>query len=122
MTRTTEILFVEDDPDLRDLVAAFLGAEGYEVETAGDGREALAVVERRMPRLLLLDLKMPVMDGKEFAARFHDRYDRIVPIVVVTASDDARGRAEEVGASGYVSKPFDLDALLAVVARHCASA
>ncbi len=112
-----KILVVDDDQDLLTLVAFVLEGEGYVVETASDGRQALAALERCMPDLILLDVKMPVMNGWEFAREFHARYNSRAPIVVVTAADDARKRAEEVGASAWVGKPFDLDALTAAVAR-----
>ncbi len=112
------VLVIDDDQDLLELMAFVLSAEGFDVQTAGDGREALGEVERSMPGLILLDMKMPVMNGWEFAAEFHKRYDGGAPIVVVTAAENAEKRAEEIGASGWVSKPFDVGYLVRVVRRH----
>ncbi len=106
------VLVVDDDRDLLSLIRFVLEQEGYQVETAAHGRDALRAVERGMPDLILLDMKMPVMDGWGFCAEFHARYGSQVPIVVLTASEDARKAAEQVGASGWVGKPFDLDDLL----------
>lgn len=111
------ILVVEDDRDLRDLMELALTDVGYRVVTAGDGREALARVAREMPSLILLDMKMPVMSGWEFATTFRGQYDRAVPIVVVTAAHDAVRRAAGIGADAHLDKPFDLEELFAVVAR-----
>ncbi|MDA8218889.1 MAG: response regulator [Dehalococcoidales bacterium] len=92
--------------------------EGYRVQTALDGEEGLASVEREMPGLILLDMKMPVMNGWGFVEKFRARHDHACPILVITASDSARAMAEEVGAAGYIGKPFDVSDLTAAVARH----
>ncbi len=112
------VLVVEDELDLRQLVAMILGDAGYQVRSAGNGREALAEVQREVPALILLDMKMPVMNGWEFVEAFRGSFDRRVPIVVVTAAQDAKQRATEVGADGYLSKPFELEALLDTVERY----
>lgn len=114
----SRVLVVEDDRDLRDLMTLALEGDGYRVERARDGREALEIVDERMPDLILLDMRMPAMNGWEFARNFHERYDHQRPIVVVTAAANAGQRAEEIGADGYVAKPFDLEELLGEVHRH----
>ncbi len=111
------ILVVEDDPDLLALVEMILSDAGYRVRTAGDGRTALARVAEEMPALVLLDMRMPVMNGWEFAREFRARHGHAAPIVVVTAAENARLRAEEVGAEGWLEKPFDVDDVLRMVAR-----
>jgi CheY-like chemotaxis protein len=116
------ILVVDDDRDLLDLLAFVLSAEGFEVRTASDGHEALEEVEYAMPNLILLDMKMPVMNGWEFAEEFHARYEGGIPIVVVTAAENAEKRAEEIGATGWISKPFDVGLLIDVVRRQLAAA
>jgi len=112
------VLVVDDDRDLLSLVALVLEDEGYKVLTATDGRDALQMVQRSMPDLILLDMKMPVMNGWEFAERFHAEYNSNTPIVVLTAAEDAKKRAEEVGAVGWIGKPFDLDGLVRVVRQN----
>lgn len=114
-TNSKTILVVDDDQDLLELLAFVLSSEGYDVRTASDGLEALNVVEDKMPNLILLDMRMPVMDGWEFASEFHTRFDDGVPIVVVTAAENAEKRAEEIGASGWISKPFDVGSLIVLV-------
>ena len=110
------VLVVEDDPDLAALEAEVLAERGHEVEVAKNGREALAAVERKAPDLILLDMKMPVMNGREFAEEYRKRGPHTAPIVVVTAADDAQRRAAEVGASAWMGKPFDPEALVEKVA------
>ncbi|HEX2922834.1 MAG TPA: response regulator [Chloroflexota bacterium] len=112
------ILVIDDDHDLLTLVAFLLEGEGYRVLTASDGREGLARLEEEMPDLILLDMKMPVMNGWEFAREYHATYEVRAPVVVLTAAEDARKRAMEVGAAAWLGKPFDLDALVAMVAKH----
>jgi CheY-like chemotaxis protein len=116
-TGAARVLVVEDDPDLAALEAEVLKLRGHEVDVASNGREALDAVERARPDLILLDMKMPVMNGREFADEYRRREPCTAPIVVVTAADDAQRRAAEVGASGWIAKPFDPEALVDKVAR-----
>ncbi|HET7823953.1 MAG TPA: response regulator [Anaeromyxobacter sp.] len=111
------VLVVEDDPDLVALLEMVLVESGRRVRTAHEGRAALARVGEEMPGLILLDMRMPGMNGWEFAREFRARHGHGCPIVVVTAAENARRRAEEIGADGWLSKPFDLDEVLAMVAR-----
>lgn len=112
------VLVVDDEEEILSLVSMLLQDEGYVVETAANGQEGLDKLERELPHLILLDMKMPVMDGWQFAREFRARYDDQTPIVVITAADDARKRAEEIGAADWVGKPFDLDTLATTVGRH----
>ncbi len=108
------ILVVEDDPAIRWTVQGVLVDEAYRVKTAENGKQALAVMEGGMPSLILLDMRMPVMDGWTFASRLHER-DIHIPIVVMTAAQDSRARAAEIDAAASISKPFDLEDLLRTV-------
>jgi two-component system chemotaxis response regulator CheY len=110
------ILVVDDDAAVREVVAAVLDAEGYEVLTAANGAEALAVIERQRPGLLVLDMRMPVLDGWGVAQQLAARGIRL-PILVMTAARDARRWAAEIGATGYVDKPFNIADLLTAVER-----
>jgi CheY-like chemotaxis protein len=112
------ILVVEDDPDLLALVEMILSDAGYPVRTAPEGRSALLRVAEEMPALVLLDMRMPVMNGWEFAREFRARYGRAAPIIVVTAAENARDRAEEIGAEGWLAKPFELEDVLRAAERH----
>ena len=112
------VLVVDDEPDLLSLIRLILEDEGYRVQTAANGRQALAQATRELPGLILLDMKMPEMSGWEFAREFRARFDRAAPIIVLTAAHDARARAAEVDAEGYLGKPFELDDLVATVRRY----
>ncbi|HSD22044.1 MAG TPA: response regulator [Anaeromyxobacter sp.] len=116
------VLVVEDDPDLLALLEMILQDAGHSVRTAPEGAAALARVAEEMPGAILLDMRMPGMNGWDFAHEFRARYGRACPIVVVTAAENARARAEEIGAEGWLSKPFEIEDVLETVARHLASA
>ena len=100
-----------------DMVLQILRSEGYPVVGAKNGAEGLAEVDRRVPSLILLDMRMPRMDGWEFAAALRAR-GIASPVVVMTAADNAARWADEVGADGYVTKPFEFLDLLASVEKH----
>lgn len=111
MTKT--IMIIEDEPDIRFTLQEFLEFEGYKVQVAGNGLEAMGLLETTTPpNLILLDMKMPVMNGWEFAGEFLKKHNHSSPIVVITAAADAEKRAKDINAAGWVSKPFDLDILL----------
>jgi CheY-like chemotaxis protein len=112
------ILVVDDDLGIRSALAAFLEDAGYLVDEAANGQEALTWLERQHPTLVLLDMRMPVMDGWELARTLRARHIA-VPLVVMTAARDAQAWAEEIAAAAYVSKPFDYDVLLSTVERIC---
>lgn len=107
-----DILVVDDNAALRQLATMALSMEGYSVREAAHGIAALSEVERSLPGLILLDLKMPQMDGAEFAKRFREIYGAEVPILIMTAADDVRERVEATGESNWIAKPFDLGDLL----------
>jgi CheY-like chemotaxis protein len=110
------VLVVDDDTSILDTVSSILSGEGYDVISASTGQEALAAVARKQPLLILLDMRMPTMDGWAVARALHERGIN-VPIVVMTAAESAKRWADEVGAEGYLAKPFGLDELLATVER-----
>ena len=114
-----QVLVVDDEPEIRNILASYLGVEGYEVATAANGAEAIACIERNSPRLVVLDMRMPVMDGWDFARAVRDR-GLDVPIMVMTAAGDAYRCAQEIRASGYVSKPVNLRLLVEKVDSLCA--
>lgn len=108
------ILVVEDTAEIRGMIADMLTDEGYAVECASNGAEALAAVERNAPALVLLDLHMPVLDGWGFSRALTARALRI-PIIVLTAATNAARYTRELGAVGCVRKPFALVDLLKTV-------
>ncbi len=118
-----EILVVDDDPSILATVSEILEFEGYQVQTATNGKEAISVLERTCPQLVLLDMRMPVLDGWGVAREIEQRDLRqrceTLKILVMTAARDARAWATEIRADGYVPKPFELDQLLGEVERLC---
>jgi DNA-binding response OmpR family regulator len=108
----SRVLIVDDDPSIRQVIAFALGDEGHEVGEAADGRAALELIERWPPDLILLDMKMPGLDGWQFVKLYRARHGHRCPILALTAASDAAQRAAEVDADSYLAKPFDLDALL----------
>lgn len=117
-----KILIVDDDKAIMAMLAQILADEGYAVLTAV-GATALAVATAERPDLVLLDLMMPHVDGIEVSRRLRARPDtRAIPIIAMSAIDRLQERAAELRADALLPKPFDLDALLAMVARLLAAA
>ena len=110
------ILVIDDDPAVLETVSDILEFEGYPVELATNGAEGLRVIERVKPSLVLLDMRMPVLDGWGFARKLKQLGVQL-PILVMTASQDARRWASEIGADDFLEKPFDLPDLLEAVER-----
>jgi CheY-like chemotaxis protein len=109
---TRPILIVEDDLDIRDALQEILEDEGYQACAAGNGAEALELLDRvPKPGLVLLDLMMPVMDGYQFLEIFRAKPQFAdIPVVVVTA-----GILVVPGIAGFIKKPFDTEQLLRTV-------
>ncbi|TRZ49131.1 response regulator [bacterium] len=113
---TVKILIADDDPDIRDILRLSLSEENYEVIEAKDGEETLKIIESRPIDLVLLDYRMPKMDGREVCARIKDDLLlRHVPIIMVTGSGDIDDKVGGInaGADDYIVKPFDPKELLA---------
>lgn len=123
--KKARILFVDDEPDLLELVRYHLGREHYEVVTASDGEAGLAEARRRIPDLVILDLMLPGIDGLEVCRRLRsDSRTQHIPIVMLTAkgeeADAVIGLAQ--GADDYVRKPFGMKELVARVATRLRAA
>lgn len=118
---TRTILVVDDDQDIRDNLADLLLDEGYTVQVAGNGQEALdrLKAEGALPNMILLDLMMPVKDG--FAFREEQERDvrlAAIPVVIMTADANIEDKQARLRAKAAIRKPFDLDLLLRLVDRH----
>ena len=102
------ILIVDDEQSVREVLSEYFSEQGYAVETAGDGEEALAVVRRSTPDLVLLDVRMPGIDGVETLRRMRG-IAPAVSVIMVTANEDVSLAREtlKLGALDYVAKPFD---------------
>jgi CheY-like chemotaxis protein len=116
-----QVLVVEDDPDLLGSLARFLRDEGFTVECARHGLEALGRLRAgSRPALILLDLMMPVMTGWEFRyAQWQDRELAHIPVVVISGLEDSPRHAAWLEADDYVQKPIPADVLLDTVHRYC---
>jgi CheY-like chemotaxis protein len=115
------ILIVEDEPDVRETLAAVFEEEGYHVACAPHGAEALSCLHRcPLPGIILLDLQMPVMDGWEFSRRQRQHPAvATIPLIILTGAYEDMRRPAPAGAVGYFMKPYNIDALINVVARAC---
>jgi CheY-like chemotaxis protein len=112
----SSVLVVEDHADLREMLAVLLETEGFEVQTARNGAEALKALDASRPGVILLDLMMPVMTGDEFRERqLADPRYRDVPVICMTAAHDGRDRAERIHADAYFQKPVDFERLVSAV-------
>ncbi|MDB4960280.1 MAG: DNA-binding response regulator KdpE [Myxococcales bacterium] len=113
------ILVVEDDDDLRDLLCTALSGPERTLLEAEHGLAALALIEAHgLPDLILLDMNMPIMHGWAFAEAMRARDLWRVPVIVITAADDAARSAQEIGAAGHLRKPFSVHALATLVETH----
>ena len=116
-TRGT-VLIVDDDDGIRMGVAWALEYAGYDVLEAEHGQAALDQIAVNRPDLILLDLRMPGMDGVEFVRRYRELPGPHAPIVLITAAHEVQDRIDQIQVQGYLAKPFGVDAVLAVVRRY----
>jgi two-component system OmpR family response regulator len=118
-----DVLVVEDDPQINELVGAYAQIAGFEYRRALNGTDALAEVCKRTPRVIVLDVMLPDLDGFEICRRIKQQQSAAgarVPIIFLTAMDSeaARRKGMECGADEYLTKPFDPDRLLESLARY----
>jgi CheY-like chemotaxis protein len=114
----THILVVDDDSAIRNVIADILELSDFRVKTASHGSEALASMRAERPAAVLLDLMMPIMDGRELLFRLRREPSLAsVPVVIMSAARDAALIADEIGAEAFLAKPFELDAVLAIVGQ-----
>ena len=112
------VLVADDDDVLRETLAEILRLEGYQVEVARDGLQAVLSATRLRPSVLLLDMRMPIIDGWEVARQLA-AYGVDVPILVMSAAVDPAAAARDIAAEGWLDKPFKLDQLLPAIDRLC---
>lgn len=104
------ILIVEDDPDILSSLAEAIREEGFDVETAANGYQALTRMESHMPQLIFLDLMMPLMDGWRFMEVARQRFAEptLPPVVLLSAVHGLAEEARRLGVKAFLAKPFDL--------------
>ena len=112
-----DVLVVEDDAGTRTLLLDILRDAGYGVAAASDGAAGLALAERLRPRVILLDLWMPVMSGWQFATQYHASPAPHAALLLLSAHQDVPEATERLGAQGFIRKPFHLDQLLDIIAH-----
>lgn len=112
------LLYVDDEESLRTLVQSHLSLEGFEVETAANGHEAVAVLQKQAFDLVLLDLRMPDGDGFE-VLHFLNGHGSHIPVIVLTGVDDVSIASEcvKLGAADYLTKPYNFHELIDSVER-----
>ncbi len=116
----TKVLIAEDEEDVRDVMELFLESQGYEVETAYDGLDALDRVKTWKPDVVLMDIMMPVKDGIEVCREVKaDPDTRDIPIIMVSAAGkrEKEGEARDAGASAYILKPYEPSQLVEMIEK-----
>ena len=117
----TYILVVDDDLNLCQTIQVVLEEEGFVVETALDGVEALERAERMRPAMVMLDMGLPLLDGEGVARELRVRYGKTVPVVLMTADGHVKEKGQRVGAIVALGKPFEIDDLVTAVYKALAS-
>lgn len=106
---TNHVLVVDDESDVRNLLRKFLTRRGYEVLTAGDGEAAIEAIRENRPDIVLLDIRLPKMDGLSVLQRLRDESDDVAVITMSgNADEDTARRSLELGAADFITKPFNL--------------
>jgi DNA-binding response OmpR family regulator len=111
------VLVIEDDPDMCQVIRTILEEEGYEVQTASSGWQALEQKEGPKPALVILDMTLPDLDGEQVSEGLRTLHGEGIPMLVVTGHTWAAERAVRAGAVDYVRKPFELEELVEAVRR-----
>jgi CheY-like chemotaxis protein len=123
MVDLRRVLVVDDDDGVRQVLAATLDVAGYEVQAAGDGADALEVLEHWQPDLILLDLRMPGMDGWTFRReQLADDSLADIPVVLLSGAEEAGCEGDKLAAAAVVPKPFDIHQMLELVYRFAGAA
>jgi DNA-binding response OmpR family regulator len=120
-TGTADVLVVEDDPEINELIGAYVELAGYSCRRVLRGEDALREAHAHHPMLIVLDVMLPDLDGFEVCRRLRSASDTArIPVVMLTALDqeDMRVRAKQCGADEYLTKPFDPDRLLEAIRAH----
>jgi CheY-like chemotaxis protein len=113
------VLIVDDD-DIRAVIADALRTAGYQVATAANGAEALSILKTKVPRLILLDLSMPVMNGTEFRqAQMESLELASIPTIVMTARINPGAQVAGLAVRGCLTKPIELPELMRLVEHYC---
>ena len=122
MHKGRRVLVVDDQEDIRETLQLALDDEGYVVECAANGAEALEILDRWRPCVILLDLMMPVMDGWAFRKEQLEREDgSAAPVVLLSAAGGLDEHQRTLDAAAVIPKPFDLDRVISTVEEVCST-
>lgn len=116
-SRIRPIVVVDDDPLLCEFVSMALNEEGYRTLTASDGIQALSIVQHERPAMVLMDVGIPLLNGRDLAHRVRATCGVRVPCVLMSGGNPDPKQDDEDAVAGYLRKPFELDDLLALVHR-----
>ena len=121
MDKQKKIIIADDDPGILDAVGIMLEFEGYDVQCVPNGSDLLTI-ENELPDLLLLDIWMSGVDGRDVCKHLKQQKSTSkIPIVMISASKDIERSAMEAGADDFLAKPFDIEDLLQKIERHLVS-
>lgn len=116
-----KILVVDDDESIVEVVQLVLESEGYSVQTNMDGN-LLPLLKKARPDLILLDMLLSGVDGRDICKKLKSDHETAhIPVIMLSAHSETNKAADASGADDYLEKPFDVDALIAIVERHLAS-
>lgn len=116
------VLIVEDDDASARAIAELLELEGYVVRRARNGADAIEVLRSFTPDVVLVDLQLPVMDGRSFVELYRRRVRPAATVILMSGRSDGRAIAQAVGAEGFVAKPLEMDVLLRTISLSLATA
>jgi DNA-binding response OmpR family regulator len=112
------ILVIEDEEHIRTFIEQALTEEGYDAVTAEHGAAALALLEKWVPDLILLDIWMPILDGRQFVQAYRRQPRPLAPVIIMSAVVSEGDRPLEIEADGFIAKPLDLDELLDLIGQY----
>lgn len=116
------IIFIDDDPNMRRMVALYLGEEDFQLETEGSPRKGLLKIKEQSYDLVISDIQMPDMDGFTMIRRIRE-FNSSVPILVISAfgEKDVMSKARAAGATEIIEKPFDREKLIGLINKFTAT-
>ena len=115
------VLVIDDDDDICEVLREALTDEGYAVATVPHGAAALELVKHHQPAVIILDLRMPIMDGWSFAEQYRRTAKPAASLILLSALKDIEESAKRIGAAAWVQKPFELDHVVSTI-EHCIAA
>ena len=111
-------MVADDDPDILEVINLILNVKGYEVKTEKNGENLLQMKED-IPDLLLLDIWMSGIDGRDICKQLRSRQEtKDLPVIMLSANIDIKKMTDDCGATDYLAKPFDINALVGIIEKH----